>query len=366
MTDFLKLFLMVIFITLLAGCVDTGPVELDDEPINLVRMGGQDMVQRLGTGEISGFVGWEPWPSIAITKDYGKPLLYSGEIWDEHPCCIVAYDNDWYKNTENADDILKRMALVQVRSVEYINSAKEIDSPEHENLIDYAMEFGEIPDREAANMSLSSVEFVYSTNIDGAETFIKRIQDFGIFDPEKWNRSGYESAGDYANSLITNSYIDWAIENRDLELTGVALDEPVNIRYGYLLNDVHELPFYVAWKKGWYDEVGINITIADGAPFQNGAFEMQKGFKGGTVDIGSLGIPPVIIHRINSNDFTLDDARVGVISGMNNEGSVIVVASDINSLKDLRGKTVGYPGRGTIQHVLFLMAADKEGLKVSY
>ncbi|TAN39041.1 MAG: hypothetical protein EPN24_05570 [Candidatus Methanoperedens sp.] len=93
---------------------------------------------------------------------------------------------------------------------------------------------------------------------------------------------------------------------------------------------------------------------------------MQKGFKTNTVDIGSLGLPPVIIHRINSNDFAVDDARVGVISGMNNEGSVIVVAGNITSLADLKGKTVGFPGPGTIQHVLFLMAAEKAGVRVSY
>ena len=57
---------------------------------------------------------------------------------------------------------------------------------------------------------------------------------------------------------------------------------------------------------------------------------------------------------------------VGVIAGMNNEGSVIVVANNITSIMDLRGKTVGFPGPGTIQHVLFLMEADKEGLTVSY
>jgi len=67
---------------------------------------------------------------------------------------------------------------------------------------------------------------------------------------------------------------------------------------------------------------------------------MQKGFKTGNVDIGSLGISPIIIHSINSNDFTINDARVGVIAGMNDEGSVLVVANNISSIKDLRGRTV--------------------------
>jgi NitT/TauT family transport system substrate-binding protein len=368
MNKSLKILLLVFAALLVAGCLQATekvPGE-EDKPVNLVRMGGQDMIQRLSTGEIAGFVGWEPWPSIAITDGYGKALLDSGDVWEDHPCCVVAYDNDWYNKTENADEILKRASLVQLTSVEYINSAKDKNSPDHDEVVNFTMEFGGIKNRKAAELSLDNVDFVYAPNIKGAETFIGRIMDFGIFDVGKWNQSGYKTAEEYANSLITTEYVDWAIQNKDTPLKELALNKTVTIRYGYLINDVHELPFYVAWKKGWFDDVGINITLAEGAPFQNGAFEMQKGFKAGTVDIGSLGIPPVIIHRINSNDFTIDDARVEVISGMNNEGSVIVVARDINSLRDLRGKTVGYPGPGTIQHVLFLMAADKEGIKVSY
>jgi len=352
---------MTIFIS---GCLEGK--KAPEEPINLVRMTGQEMVQRLGTGEIAGFIMWEPYPAIAVTKGYGKNLIYSGKIWSEHPCCVVAYDEDWYKKTNNSDEILKRMALVQLKSVEYINNAKQSDSPDHDQLINYTMKFGGMTDPAAANLSLADVEFVYNTNVEGTTRFIQRIQDFNIFDMTKWNQSGYKNASDYANSLITNTYVEWAVNNKDSDLSEISLEEPVNIRYGFLVNDIHELPFYVGWQKGYYKDLGVNIIIAEGAPFQNGAFEMQKGFKANTIDVGSLGIPPVIIHRINSNDFSNDDTRVGVIAGMNNEGSVIVVANNITSMKDLRGKTIGFPGPGTIQHVLFLMEADKEGLKVSY
>ncbi len=364
MRNSLKILFAVGLIITIAGCLESNKAPETSVPVNLVKMSGQDMVQRLATGEIAGFIMWEPYPSIAITSGYGKPLTYSGNIWKNHPCCVVAYNYNWHKNTNNSDEILKRMALMQLKAVDYINNAKSPSSPDHEELINYTMDFGGLTDRNAANMSLSDVEFVYATDVPGATTFIKKIQDFGIFDPAKWNQSGYKNASDYANSLITNQYIEWAVQNKDANLSSVSLKKPVTVRYGYLINDIHELPFYVAWQKGWYKDVGINITLAEGAPFQNGAFEMQKGFKTGTVDVGSLGIPPVIIHRINSNDFTIDDARVGVIAGMNDEGSVIVVARNITSLKDLRGKTVGYPGPGTIQQVLFLMAADKDGVKV--
>lgn len=362
----LYIVLIIIVGILAGGCLESKKTPEEGAPINLVKMTGQEMIQRLGTGEIAGFIMWEPYPAIAVTKGYGKNLIYSGKIWSEHPCCVIAYDEDWYKNTNNSDEILKRMALAQLKSVEYINNAKQDDSPDHEELINYTMQFGGMTDPEAANLSLADVEFVYNTNVEGATKFIRKIQDFNIFDMEKWNQSGFKDASDYANSLVTNNYVEWAIDNKDNDLKKISLKEPVNIRYGYLINDIHELPFYVGWQKGYYKELGINITVGEGAPFQNGAFEMQKGFKSNTIDIGSLGIPPVIIHRINSNDFSKDDARVGVIAGMNNEGSVIVVANNITSMKDLQGKTVGFPGQGTIQHVLFLMEADKEGLKVTY
>lgn len=357
--------IFVIFTIFVAGCLQSKQTPETLAPINLVKMSGQEMIQKLGTGEIAGFVMWEPYPAIAVTKGLGKNLILSGKIWKDHPCCVIAYDQDWYKSTNNSDEILKRMALAQLKSVEYINNAKQSDSPDHDELINFTMQFGAMTDPAAANLSLADVEFVYNTNVPGATTFIQKVQDFGIFDPGKWNQSGYKNASDYANSLVTNNYVDWAINNKDANLSGISLKEPVNIRYGYLINDIHELPFYVGWQKGYYKNLGINISMGEGAPFQNGAFEMQKGFKANTIDIGSLGIPPVIIHRINSNDFSIDDARVGVIAGMNNEGSIIVVASNITSLIDLSGKTVGYPGPGTIQHVLFLMAAEKEGLKVS-
>ena len=145
------------------------------------------MIQRLGTGEIAGFIMWEPYPAIAVTKGYGKNLIFSGKIWTDHPCCVVAYDDDWYKKTNNSDEILKRMALVQLKSVEYINNAKQSDSPDHEQLINYTMQFGGMTDPVAANLSLADVEFVYNTNVAGTATFIQKIQDFGIFDMTKWN-----------------------------------------------------------------------------------------------------------------------------------------------------------------------------------
>jgi len=141
------------------------------------------------------------------------------------------------------------------------------------------MEFGHLTDPEIAEMSLEIVEFVYKNEIPKTTTFISKIQDFNLFDPSKWNQSGYKNASDYSNSLISNKYVEWAEQNKDVNLTSLALKEPVTIRYGYLIDDIHELPFYVAWKKGIYRDAGINITIAEGAPFDSAYLRCKKVLK---------------------------------------------------------------------------------------
>src|SRR3972149_9723322 len=165
MRNSLKILSVIIFAALIAGCIEPEPAVKSPEPVNLVKMSGQEMIQRLGTGDIAGFIMWEPYPAIAITRGYGKALLFSKDIWEDHPCCVVAYDDDWYKKTNNSDEILKRMALVQLKSVEYINNAKQSDSPDHEQLINYTMQFGGMTDPVAGNLSLADVEFVYNTNV---------------------------------------------------------------------------------------------------------------------------------------------------------------------------------------------------------
>jgi len=79
-----------------------------------------------------------------------------------------------------------------------------------------------------------------------------------------------------ANSLITNDYVDWAVNNKDENVTRLHWKNLLNIRYAYLVNDIHELPFYVDGKE---DIIGfrINIVVAEGAPFPEWRFQMQKG-----------------------------------------------------------------------------------------
>ena len=80
MKNLFKILLFTIIVMFVAGCIESNKTPGAAKPINLVKMSGQEMVQRLGTGEIAGFIMWEPYPAIAVTKGYGKNFIFSGKL----------------------------------------------------------------------------------------------------------------------------------------------------------------------------------------------------------------------------------------------------------------------------------------------
>ena len=48
-----------------------------------------EMIPALSEQDIDAFIAWEPYPSKALTENKGKILLYSSQIWQNHPCCVI-------------------------------------------------------------------------------------------------------------------------------------------------------------------------------------------------------------------------------------------------------------------------------------
>lgn len=65
------------------------------------------------------FIAWEPHPSVSKLEDDSNVLLYSKDIWDGHPCCVIIATNDFAeKNTE----YLKKFLKAHVEATSYTNS----------------------------------------------------------------------------------------------------------------------------------------------------------------------------------------------------------------------------------------------------
>jgi len=61
-------------------------------PVRAIVLSPPDMLTALGSGQIDGFVAWEPYPSRAVALGQGRVLRASADIWAAHPCCVLAAD----------------------------------------------------------------------------------------------------------------------------------------------------------------------------------------------------------------------------------------------------------------------------------
>jgi NitT/TauT family transport system substrate-binding protein len=127
------------------------------------------------------------------------------------------------------------------------------------------------------------------------------------------------------------------------------------VRIGYLHNDLHHLPLFVAIEKKMFEEAGLQITLV--GAFRAGP-EQMSAFGAGELDIGYVGQAPATAAVINGV------ADVRFIAQVNLNGSAIVVSaqSSLTSLPDLNGSLIAIPGHATMQEFLLRTALEKNNL----
>jgi NitT/TauT family transport system substrate-binding protein len=133
---------------------------------------------------------------------------------------------------------------------------------------------------------------------------------------------------------------------------GFAIAPPV-VRIGHLSADLHQVPFFLAYSKGWYQEEGIALIRKE---YLYGMPEMTA-FMRGDLDAGYVGVVPALIAKSQGADLV-------AIASSNLEGSAIVAKQGIRDVKDLEGKKVGTPGMGSIQDAMMRMVAKRFNITV--
>ena len=127
------------------------------------------------------------------------------------------------------------------------------------------------------------------------------------------------------------------------------------VRIGHLPSD-HDTALFVAQEKKMFEDEGLTVELTQ---FNNGG-DLMTAMASGDIDIGYAGITPVM-SSISQG------VPVKVVSGAQTEGSALVAGknSGINSVADLKGKTVATPGEATIQNMLLTSALNQAGVKTS-
>ncbi|MRN52322.1 ABC transporter substrate-binding protein [Paenibacillus monticola] len=134
--------------------------------------------------------------------------------------------------------------------------------------------------------------------------------------------------------------------------------ESLTVNIGLLKNVTHA-PGFIALQKGYFqDAFGANVKIEVTA-FDNGS-DFSTAIATNQIDLGFVGPGPAINQFLKSENFR-------IISGSNNGGAVLIARKDagIHSVKDLVGKTVAIPTKGSTNEISLRLLLQQEGLKVS-
>ncbi len=316
----------------------------------------KDQAGSIQAGTIAGGVSWEPYSSASIGNGSGKALYWSGDVWPDHPCCVVVVSNSF---AEANPDLVARVLRAHIDANNWIADA--IAHPGSENytlLLNMGAQFSNV-NTDVVNSSLQHMSLTYQltpTFYSGIKNFTQDYIDLNQTTTAKMSAAGYASVDDFIGKYVNTSYMDAAL---NVTPSNGALQD---VRMGYLTGDLHQFARLVAENttvgggKSLFETYGINEVKPQSGGYANGGAEMQA-FGAGSLDMGYLGAPPAILQHINAG------VNTKIVAQANTEGSALVVGSGINSFADLNGKKIGDPGVSSIQHLLLLEIAKMNGFQ---
>jgi len=348
------LFILLSLVFLVAGCsAKNPPVEQrsagPEKVVYLSQANPADMATKLAAGEIDGFIAWEPFNAQAVLGGQGRYLKQSGELWPDHPCCVLAV-----REGLTDQKVLEALAWVHIKSTQFINNPEN-----REKVLQYASEFTG-KNKDVVEEALKYIKFVEYPDANQFRTYYHKLAQSGLL-KKTYVDIGYPDEENFFRDFLSAQ----AYNNVKRELANnpewhpVPLPAGTIITIGYLNRDLHELAIYVGQKEGYYSQVGLvpgqNLKVKE---YANGVAVME-GFKAKELDVSYLGGSPATLKRVN------DDIKIRIVAGANNEGSAIVVApsSPVREIKDFAEKTIAVPAIGTVQYFVVDTALRDAGLK---
>lgn len=344
-----KVLLAILMVTLLlSGC--TTQNQGDQGTIYYVQTPPANMLQQLGTGEIDAFIAWEPNNAQAVMEGTGRYLMQSGEVAAEHPCCILAL-----AGAEGDEELALALAWANVKAINFINNGNN-----QEQMLQYAMDFTG-RNKESVVRALTYTKYVSFPDLERMADFLGAMRQNGTLVKEP-AALGYENDEAFFKAFMNSDYVERV--NAELEKNPSWVPPAINgshqVTLGYINQDLHHLPLHIALQEGYYSEVGLvsgqNLQLKG---YANGVAVMEA-FKAKELKASYLGVAPAVLKQLN------DGIALRGIAGANDEGSAIVVAkdSDIQSIRDLKDKTVAIPGLGTVQSYILDLAARKHHMEL--
>jgi len=154
-------------------------IALDKEGLDYSKLAGSaptvtgpwNMPTLLNTASIDAYIAWEPYCARAVQEGYGHVIARSGDIWPEHPCCVVAVRTEFL---EHNLELVKKMVRVHIRATNWVaaNTAEAID---------IAKEWTGVSE-EVVNLAMENIKFLYQPSAQGVKRYLQFLIQFGYVD----------------------------------------------------------------------------------------------------------------------------------------------------------------------------------------
>ncbi|HYA26944.1 MAG TPA: ABC transporter substrate-binding protein, partial [Thermodesulfovibrionales bacterium] len=141
---------------------------VDPRKVNIIVIKPPEMIGALDTKQIDAFIAWEPNPSKSVTMGIGRVLISSPMIWKDHPCCVVAVEDSFYKkNPQTVRAFLK----AHVKATEYIKKNPE-------EALRIGMKYTGM-DEATVREAIRHIEYQYFAKEDDIKEYVRYLLKFG-------------------------------------------------------------------------------------------------------------------------------------------------------------------------------------------
>lgn len=135
-----------------------------------------EMIGALRTKQIDSFIAWEPYPAKARTMGVGRVLVSSGQIWKDHPCCVLVADEKFL--AERRADAVK-MVRAHVKATDFIRQHPD-------EALAIGVKYTGM-DPATVRLAMANVKYTYHLSVDGEKQYVRFLAELGyikVKDPE--------------------------------------------------------------------------------------------------------------------------------------------------------------------------------------
>ncbi|MCK9313392.1 MAG: ABC transporter substrate-binding protein, partial [Methanocorpusculum sp.] len=259
----IMLFLVLLISTMMmftAGCTDNGS---ENATVEILYTGAGTMPGLLATGQIDGYMIWQPFVAVALEGNIGKLISYSQDLppagsLTNHTCCVFGANTQALENKEVSASLTALMLLANT----YINANPEQAAADTSDWLfsSQDMTYGNVTvsSNDVMNSSIPTIKFtseVTESWVDSNEKFIQSQRELGLLTSKLASTSKTESAALLYDFTPYNSAVS-QIESGNF----ITPAKTSTISIGYLPSD-HDAPLFVLLKDWEYFKETYNTYL---------------------------------------------------------------------------------------------------------